>query len=284
MRIVFICNQNQARSQILSAAFSRIFLQHNFESYGLIAQESTPLPLVIDSIFKDMGLDSEGRFAKNMGLHWDEIKTADLVIAVTALIADEVVSMGFTGQLVNLEYEAALLGIAVVDPQFMPRRQCAFELAKYLKVAYSALQRLGYIQTSRTIKALIPEKESSISNALDLGMAEKSKDSVIIYGDLVAPQNDLFNRHVESSAKYQFNGATFSIDWASSENPPELLLPSHAVMLPSRIYFNSVWFDFIEQTKAKEIILITPPMQSRNGVVAESYLAALSASEVRLVK
>jgi hypothetical protein len=97
---------------------------HSFQSFGLIAQESTPLPLVIDSIFKDMGLDSEGRFAKNMGLHWDEIKTADSVIAVSTLIADEVVSMGFTGQLVNLESEAALLGIEVVDPQLMPRRQC----------------------------------------------------------------------------------------------------------------------------------------------------------------
>lgn len=284
MRSIFICNQNQARSQLLSAVFSKILPTHNFESYGLIAHENTPLPLVIDSVFKDMGLDPEGRFAKNMGLHWSQIQSADLVIAVTTLIADEVVSMGFTGQLVNLEYEAALLGIAVVDPQFMPRRQCAFELAKYLKVAYSALQRLGYIQNSRTVKALIPEKESSISNTLELGMAEKSKDSVVIYGDLVAPQNDLFNRHVESSAKYQFNGATFSVDPVSSLNPPEILLPSHAVMWPSRIYFNSAWFDFIEQTKAKEIILITPPMQSRNGVVAESYLAALSASEIRLVK
>jgi len=284
MRSIFICNQNLARSQLLSAVFSKILPMHSFQSFGLIAQEGTPLPLVIDSVFKDMGLDSEGRFAKNMGLHWDEIKTADLVIAITTLIADEITTMGFKGQLINLEYEADLLGIAVVDPQLMQRRQCAFELAKYLKVAYSALQRLGYIQTSRTIKALIPEKESSIRNALDLGMAEKSKDSVIIYGDLVAPQNDLFNGHVKSSAKYQFSGANFSIDSASSEHPPEVLLPSHAVMWPSRIYFNSAWFDFIEQTKAKEIILITPPMQSRNGVVAESYLAALNATEVRLVK
>ena len=74
IRSIFICNQNQARSQFLSAVFSKILSTHSFKSFGLIAYENTPLPLVIDSIFKDMGLDSEGRFAKNMGQHWDEIQ------------------------------------------------------------------------------------------------------------------------------------------------------------------------------------------------------------------
>jgi len=257
---------------------------HNFESFGLIAQEGTPLPLVIDSVFKDMGLDTGGRTAKNMGLHWDEIQTADLVIAVTSLIADEVADMGFRGKIVNLENEAALLEISVVDPQFMPRRQCAFELAKYLKVAFSALQRIDYIQNSQTIKALIPEKESSISDALELALAIKSTDSVIIYGDLVAPRNDLFDKYLGSTAKYRFNESTFSVDLVAGENSREILLPAHAVIWPCRVYLSTAWFNLFEQTQVKEIILITPPLKNRSGMVAESYLAALSASEIRLVE
>jgi hypothetical protein len=256
---------------------------HSFESFGLIAQESTPLPLVIDSVFKDMGLDSEGRFAKNMGQHWDEIQNSDLVIAATNFIAEQVSEKGFNGQIINLESEAALVGIELVDPQHMPRRHCAFELAKYLKVTYSALQRLGYIQNHKTIKALVPEKESSIPNALELALAKKHKDSVIIYGDLVAPRNDFFNKYLGSSDKYRINGSTFSIDSASTENPMEILLPSHAVMWPSKIYISTTWLHFFEQIEKKEIILITPPMQTKKGMMAESYLAALHASEIRLV-
>jgi hypothetical protein len=115
-------------------------------------------------------------------------------------------------------------------------------------------------------------------------MAEKSKESVIIYADLVAPRNDLLNRYVGTSAKYQFDGVTFGIDLASIVNPLAILVPAHAVMWPSKIYLSSAWLDFIELIQFKEITLITPPMQSRNGMVAESYLSALSASEIRLVK
>jgi hypothetical protein len=218
-----------------------------------------------------------------MGQHWDEIQNSDLVIAVTTFIAEEVIGMGFTGQLVDLEKEAALLGIELVDPQHMPRRQCAFELAKYLKVTHSALQRLGYIQKYLTIKALIPEKESSISKALELALVKKSVDSVIIYGDLVAPRNDLFNKYFGSSAKYRFNGSSFSIDSGSTESPREILLPAHAVIWPSKIYLGTAWLNFFEQIEEKEIILITPPMQTQKGMMAESYLAALQASEICLV-
>jgi protein-tyrosine-phosphatase len=284
VRITFICNQNQARSQFLSAIFSQLLSAHNFESFGLIAQEGTQLPLVIESVFKDMGLDPVGRFARNMGLHWDEVQRADIVIAVTSLIANEVVNRGFTGQLIDLEIEAAKLRIELVDPQFMPRRQCAFELTKYLKVSFSALQRQGCIKNTQTIKAYIPERETSISNALEQGMAEKNKGSVMIYGDLVAPRNDLFDKYLESSAKYRFNGSTISVDLAASQNSKEILLPGHAVIWPCRVYLSAAWFSLFELTQVEEIILITPPLKNRSGMVAESYLAALNASDLRIVE
>jgi protein-tyrosine-phosphatase len=284
LKSAFICNQNQARSQVLSAVFSELFAPHIFLSFGLIAQENTPLPLVIASLLSDWGLDPVDRVAMNMLLHLDEIFEMDVVLAVTTFIADEIRNLGFKGQIVDLQHEAELLGVDVMDPQLMPRRQCAFELAKYLKVTYSSLQRLGYIQNHKTIKALIPEKESSISNALELALEEKHNDSVIIYGDLVAPRNDLFNKYFGPTAKYRFNGSTFSIDSASTESSREILVPAHAVMWPSKIYLGTVWLHFFEQIEEKEIILITPPMQTKKGMMAESYLAALRATAIHVVQ
>ena len=68
LKSAFICNQNQARSQVLSAVFSELFAPHIFLSFGLIAMENTPLPMVVNSVFEDWRLDPAGRFARNMGL------------------------------------------------------------------------------------------------------------------------------------------------------------------------------------------------------------------------
>ena len=99
----------------------------------------------------------------------------------------------------------------------------------------------------------------------------------------MAPRNDLFDKYLGSSMKYRFNGSTFSIDSASTESSREILMPAHAVMWPSKIYISTTWLHFFEQIEQKEIILITPPMQTTKGMMAESYLAALQASEICLV-
>jgi protein-tyrosine-phosphatase len=281
IKCLFICNQNQARSQFLSAVFSRLLSAHKFDSFGLIAKEGSPLPIVINAVFKDMGLDPDDRSSKNMGLHWDEIQNVDIVIAATNFIADQVSEKSFNGQLINLEYEAALLGIELFDPQLMPRRQCAFELAKYLKVAYSALQRLGYIQSLSKITALIPARESSIGKALEIGLAEKTKESIILYGDFLAPRNDLF-KEIQSS-KYRFIDGAFQVLPKTVEKSSQILLPRHSVLWPSKTYLSQAWFRFLDSLAPTEITLITPPMMNETGAVAESYLCALGASQIQII-
>ena len=284
MKSAFICNQNQARSQILSAVFSRLLTPQNFLSFGLIAKENTYLPQVIEGVFKDWCLNPSGRFARNIELHRDEVLNLDVVFVVTTFIAEELLSMGFKGQIVDLEVEAALLGVEVMDPQLMPRKQCAFELAKYVKVSYSALQKMNYIQNSQKIRGLIPDRESSIVAALDIAIATRSKSSAIVYGDLVAPRNDLIHKKLGLATKYSLHNSIFELHQSAIGVSGDVLVPANSVMSPSSVYLGNSWRDFLQKINVDEIILITPPMSNPSGLVAESYLAALPATEIHIVK
>jgi hypothetical protein len=240
--------------------------------------------MVVNSVFEDWRLDPAGRFARNMGVHKDEILDLDLVLAVTTFIAEEVANMGFTGKILDLELEAVSLGIDLVDPQLMPARQCAFELAKYLKVAFSAFQNLKVVPNAQRVKALIPERESSIGAALDLAAKSRKKESIIVYGDLVAPRIDLIFKHLGPATKYRFHEDVFEVQPSTTGSPSKLLTPAHSVMWPASAYLGSSWTRFLANIDSEEITLITPPLKNRSGMVAESYLAALSASEVQIVK
>lgn len=258
-------------------------MPETFRSFGLIAKEKTCLPQVIKEVFLEWNLNPSGRFARNVGLHQEEILDLDLIFSVTTFIAEELLSMGFKGRIVDLELEAALLGIELRDPQLMPRRQCAFELAKYVKVAYSSLQKLGFIQNSKIVKGLIPDKESSIPAALDLALATRNKNSVVIYADLVSPRNDLVLGRLGSSIKYSFNGSIFEMLPAALGISTDVFVPAHSVMSPPSIYLGTLWTDFLWKIDAVEITLITPPQNNGLGMAAESYLAALPATEIVIV-
>jgi hypothetical protein len=240
--------------------------------------------MVIDSVFSDWGLDPKNRFARNMGLHRDEIFEMDLVLAVTTFVAEEVSNLGFKGRIVDLEHDAALIGIDVMDPQLMPRKQCAFELAKYLTVAHLALRNLGYLYSPHYVTALIPKKESSIKSAIEIAISTKGVNSIIVYADLVAPRTDLAGGLLRSASKFRLSGDRFSVEATSNGLPAKILIPAYAVPFPSKTYLNSAWSNFLDQIEAPEITIITPPLTSKSGIVAESYLATLGADVIRVVK
>jgi protein-tyrosine-phosphatase len=283
VKFAFVCNQNQARSQVLSAVFSKLLPDHVFRSFGIIAQENARLPLVIESVFTDWGLDSNERKARNIGLHRNEIMGMDVVIAATKFIAEEVYDMGFTGQILDLELQALALGVDLVDPQLMPQRRCAYELAKYVKVAYSAVQGLGYGRNLQPIKALIPEQESSIGAALDFAANTMTENSVIIYGDLIAPRNALITSRLGQGTKFHSQGSVFKIGPVVDGYSRKVFLPAHAVMWPTKMYVSEAWAGLFDQIGAESAILITPPQRNQSGVVAESYLAAVYASEIQTI-
>ena len=283
VKISFVCNQNQARSQILDAVFSQILQESNCQSFGLIAKENNPLPQVIHHIFADWGLSPIGRYAKNMNLHWDEIEDGDLIVAMTTFIATEARTMGFKGEIIDLQLEAARLGIEVVDPQLMLRRQCGFELAKYIKVAFSALENRGYIRNTGKVTALMPENEGSIEKAIALSLSPKFEDSKILYGDLVAPRTDLFKTKLAPTTWYKFNKENSEFEVEQTENQYRILRPLHAIMNPSMIYLSMSWLSFIQRVQNSHLLIITPPVRNPSGLLAESFLAAISATDIQSV-
>ena len=283
MKIAIVCNQNQARSQVLSSVFATLLPNCEFSSFGLIAREGTLLPLVIESVFNDWGLDFSDRFAKNMGLHWDEIRDMQIIIAVTSFIAEEVKSAGYHGEILDLEQEASRLGIAVMDPQLMPRRQCAFELAKYVKVAISAFQRIGLVKKGSKIFALMPESEKEIDKALAMALNKGKIGSSVLLGDLIAPPSPLTLESTTSINRFKVNESTASVDFLASPKGPGIYLPKSAVMNPAKVYLGTSWHEFILNIATESLFIVTPPQKNATGKLAESYLSALYADEIWIV-
>ncbi len=284
MKLAFICNQNQARSQVLSAVFAKILPSWKVSSFGLIAQEGTPLPLVIESIFHDWGLESEGRFARNLQFNWDELIELDLAVAVTSLIAEEVRALGFRGAILDLECEASRLGIQVVDPQLMPRRQCAFELAKYLKVAVTALQGIGLIKRGPQILALIPETERAIDKAFEMALNEVALNSTLLFADLIAPGRALPPSNDSNILQFKVEEKTSVITIHGPNKDARMYLPKSTSMRPSRVYLSGSWQDFIFQIPTKSLTIITPPARNSTGRISDSYLAALYADKIHVIQ
>jgi len=284
LRIAFICNQNQARSQVLSSVFASLLSSCEFKSFGLIAREGTPLPIVIESIFQDWGLEPNGRFAKNLGIHWSEIQDMQVVVAVTSFISEEVKGLGFRGVIVDLEREALLLGVSVIDPQLMPRRQCAFELAKYLKVAVSAFQRIGVLEKGPRIFALLPESEKEIDKALSMALDQGKVGSAVLFGDLIAPPGPLALGSETVFSRFTVNESTNSVNFLASPDDFGIYLPASAVMNPAKVYLSTSWHEFILNSATESLIIVTPPQNNATGKLAESYLCALYADEICVVQ
>ncbi len=284
MKLGFICNQNQARSQVLSAVFTRLLPTWGTTSFGLIAHEGTPLPIVVESVFHDWGLDPNDRFAKNLRLHWEEIREMQIVVAVTSFIAEEVRASGYTGEILDLEREANRLGIAITDPQLMPRRQCAFELAKYIKVAVSALQGMGVIKRSTNILALIPENEAAIEKATSLAFSPENVGTPVLLGDLIAPCSSAYLPDRDTVSRFKVEESSSLVEMVSSPEGPEIYLPKSAALLPARVYLSKYWQEFVLGIATESLIIVTPPQKNARGKLAESYLCALYANEIRVVQ
>ena len=284
MKLAFVCNQNQARSQVLSSIFTTMLPTWEVASFGVIARERTPLPMVIESVFYEWGLDPSDRFAKNMGLHWNEIRDMQIVIAVTSFIAEEVKSSGYHGEILDLEREASRLGIAVVDPQLMPRRECAFELAKYVKVAISALQGIRLIRRGPRILALLPESESAINKALEIALTKDSIRTPVIIGDLIAPRSTKSRLADQEISHFRVDEKSSSVTIQVTLDGGRIYLPDSASMWPSRVYLSKPWQDFILQMPGESLTIITPPLKNVTGKIADSYLASLYADEIQVVQ
>jgi protein-tyrosine-phosphatase len=283
MKVNFVCNLNQARSQVLHAVIKQLHPELQVDSFGVIATEGAPLPLVIESILEEWGLPRLKKTAKNLILHQAEVLESDLVVCMTDFIETELRILGFKGQIVNLEKLADSAGIALLDPQLMRRSQCAYELSKYIHVAQSSLQNVGVLPTSPISKAFIPQTEASIPKAFELALAECDDTTCVLYADLIAPRNDLHLPASLECVRYRIDSKTSEGYLEKLPSPPMVFLPSNSIFLPSKFYISKMWTDFLSGVNAKKLFLITPPLESGFRMIQESYLAARGAGEIRVV-
>jgi hypothetical protein len=166
----------------------------------------------------------------------------------------------------------------------MPRRQCAFELAKYVKVAVSALQGIGAIKRSTNILALIPENESAIEKATSMALSHENVGKTVLLGDLIAPPSSVYLKNREPVARFKVEESTSSIEVASSLEDRGVYLPKAAALHPASVYLSKYWQEFVLGIASESLIIITPPQKNATGRLAESYLCALYANEIQVVQ
>ena len=282
IQIRFVCNQNLARSQILSAYFESVFREIDVNSYGLIAKESSELPRIVLELFELWGLPSYGRSAKNLYAHMSETNEETLFVCVSTFISDEIRSMGFKGQIIDLEIYSREFGLELRDPQLMNRSECGFELAKYLFVAFRSFVKAGLLPPRPVIKAFIPSSNSKIQDAI-IHALNTFPHAVCVFGDVVAPIQN-------KEAFAEFFPSVFEVESRSSSVPSQtfttdasLLFPSNMALSPARVYLSESWNNFFNQDPQVPIVLITPPLRVNMSGCAESFLAAYPAAEIEVI-
>jgi hypothetical protein len=166
----------------------------------------------------------------------------------------------------------------------MPRRQCAFELAKYLKVAVSAFQGVGVLKKNPHILALLPENEAAINKAVTMAVAEGKGNSSVIFGDLIAPVSSLRLGSNANISRFRVDESAHSVELLGPPKGPGIYLPKSAAMQPAKVYLSESWQSFIHKMAAEPLIIVTPPLKNATGRLAESYLSALYADEIRVVQ
>lgn len=283
MKIAFVCNQNLARSRVLSAFFSKLLPNQTFSSFGIIAVEGRRNVGIIDSILGKWDLPISGCGARSVSAHQDELLTYDVIFAVSQLISSYIRDLGFRGTIVDLELEASKLGISLHDPQLISQSRCELEIAKYLKVAFSSFIDLKLVEALR-FTALMPTTEASHGNVLShVNKIEAPK--TVVYADLIAPVRLLSNQNVTNVSKYSFNQKTNILEFTgpNSTEETQILIPSHPVPAPHLLYLSGTWTKFLASLDSKNLFLISPPLRKSHGVVPESFLSVLGAREIRSI-
>jgi len=283
MLITFVCNQNLARSQILSSVFSKLYPEHEFQSAGLIAVEGSVLPSVIQEIYEDWGLPLEFQKARNLFQNFDEIRKSEIIVSINENVSGEIQALGFEGKLVNLEELAKELGLILRDPQLMPRQRCATELAKYVRVVAFFFRAKLFLNASRTVTALTPETDLQRRETLKIAIAKYGLNSTIVMADFLVPQVDLISEFSIQTSVFEINSLTSQIKINSGTDLKTILIPSNSALWPARTYLSSSWRGFCEDGSRGLTTLITPPLRSGSMEIAESHLAAIFADKVEMI-
>ena len=281
MKLAFVCNLNLARSQTLASIFAEQNPDFDISSYGIIAEDEHPLPQSILDIHQKWGFMPHSNSAKNLFSNWEKISSNDVIIAMTSIIAEEIVNLGFKRLLINLEDSAKLMGINLVDPRLMSRFRMEFELAKYIAVTHFALRANSIISSNLILRSVIPKDESCIQRAITQALSERG--SVVILADFVASHNSMLKAIQVQVVHFDLRRDDLKKPELTEDARPLILVPRHSEINPINIYLSRVWERFLLGLESESLTLITPPMRGPLGLMPESYLASLYSTEISVV-
>jgi protein-tyrosine-phosphatase len=283
MRIVTICQMNQARSPFAQAVLERNFPEDQISSAGVAAIEGTPiLPAVINTA-KNWGLPITQMSSRTLENASNDILTADLVITAENAHNDVIRNFGYRGNLLSFEEILEDADYFPQDPGGLSPDAVSRELGKVGALSLrAAIDAKGYPHV-HPIHVVIPHGVSDLGVALSHAQMERvSKGAILIDADLRAPISSEID-------ELGLERIVFEIDHVELAELPELnsqqiLTHSRQIDFPEKYFLAPVWREWIQRLADKSpIVLVTAPRHSRLRRLADSYLASYMSDEFSVI-
>lgn len=267
---------NQARSPFGQAVLEKHFPEIEVASAGVEARVgSAYLPEVI-RVAQKWGIDLVNGFSRSLS-EIDNLFDFNLVICAEDAMLRDVISLGFAGTAVSYEQ-------VVSDPSFIPRdpaglraRYMESELAKVAFVNIRAVKNFLNEVPVNPVIAVVPETESAVATAIDWAIAESAgKGAILIDADLRAPLLVEFRKRGLKVGNFSQISAMENFDVFSSLTEQ---------MKPERLFLDDWWTETINEIAiAKPVVMIMAPQLTDSGPLPDPYLAAIVATEVKVIR
>ena len=283
MRIVTVCQMNQARSPFAQAVLERNFPEDQISSTGVAAIEGTPiLPAVIDTA-KNWGVPITQASSRTLKSASNEILTADLVITADNSHRDTVRNFGYRGDLRSYEEILEDSDFIPQDPGGLMPDAVSRELGKVGALTLrAAIDAKGYPHV-HPIHVVIPHGVSDLGVALATAqMARVSTGAILIDADLRAPiSSEIDELGLE---RIYFDIEQIELDQLPELNSNQILTHTRQIDFPEKSFLAPVWREWIQRLADKSpIVLVTAPRHSRLRRLADSYLASYMSDEFTVI-
>lgn len=283
MRIVTVCQMNQARSPFAQAVLERNFPGDQISSTGIAAIQGTS---ILDSVLttaKNWGVDITQSSSRSLSKAMDDLLTADLVITAENSHSDVIRNLGYAGLMRSYEEILEDQDFIPEDPGGLLPDAVSRELGKVGALTLrAALDAKGYPH-AHDIHVVIPHGVSDLGIALaEAQMNRIAKGAILIDADLRAP---LINEIEDLGLERIF----FDVDQLEVVDLPEItsgqiLTHSRQLDFPERYFLSPAWRQWIQHLADKSpVVIVTAPRHSRMRRLADSYLASYMSDEFTVI-
>ena len=283
MRIVTVCQMNQARSPFAQAVLERNFPDDQISSTGIAAIQGTS---ILDSVLttaKNWGVEITQSSSRALSTAMDDLLAADLVITAENSHSDVIRNLGYTGLMRSYEEILEDQDFIPIDPGGLLPDAVSRELGKVGALTLrAALDAKGYPH-AHDIHVVIPHGVTDLGIALaEAQMTRIAKGAILIDTDLRAP---LINEIEDLGLERIF----FDVDQVEVVDLPEItsgqiLTHSRQLDFPEKYFLSPAWREWIQRLANKSpVVIVTAPRHSRMRRLADSYLASYMSDEFTVI-